>query len=85
MRDFSGHRKTSSSLLDFDFVRGLSNATVQYSSFCGDSVPASSEHMGDDDQDRGDEENGLKVETLDNVEEINGKRQRTVRHMMICG
>ena len=36
--------------------------------------------MEDDDQDRGDEENGQKVETLEREEE-----QRTIRPMVTCG
>ena len=31
-----------------------------------------SDHMEDDDQDRGDEENGQKVETVEREEEVNG-------------
>ena len=32
------------------------------------------DHMEDDDQDRGDEENGQKVETLEREEEVKAKR-----------
>ena len=42
--------------------------------------------MEDDDQDRGDEESGRKVETLETEEEDQWvERQRTIRHMMTCG
>ena len=59
------------------FVRGLCIATGQYSSFCGCAgviLLGGSEHMEDDDQDRGDEENGQKVETLEREEEVNERR-----------
>ena len=58
-------------------MRGLCIATGQYSSFCGcavDLVLSGFDHMEDDDQDRGDEENGQKVETLEREEEVNGWR-----------
>ena len=58
-------------------VRGLCIATGQYSSFCGwavDSVVGGFDHTENDDQDRGDEENGQKVETLEREEEVNGWR-----------
>ena len=58
-------------------VRGLCIATGQYSSFCGcavDSVLGGFDHMEDGDQDRGDEENGQKVETFEREEEVNGWR-----------
>ena len=49
-------------------VRGWSFVTGEYSSFCGckgDLVLDGFDHMEDDDQDRGDEENGQKEETLE--------------------
>ena len=51
--------------------------TVQYSSFCectGDLVLSDFDHMEDDDQDRGDEENGQKVETLEREEDVKARR-----------
>ena len=58
-------------------VRGLCIATGQYSSFRGcavDLVLGGFDHMEDDDQDRGDEENEQEVETLEREEEVNGWR-----------
>ena len=58
-------------------MRGLCIATGQYSSFRGCAlglVLGSFDHMEDDDQDRGDEENGQKVETLEREEEVKAKR-----------
>ena len=60
-----------------NIVRGLCVATGPYSSFCvcaGVILLGGSDHMEDDDQDRGDEENEQKVETLEKEEEINGWR-----------
>ena len=54
-------------------VRGLCIATGHYSSFCGCAVDLVLDGA-DDDQDRGDEENGQKVETLGREEEVNGWR-----------
>ena len=56
-------------------MRGFCTATEQYSSFCVCArvlVLGGSEQMEDDDQDRGDEENGHKEETLEREEEVNG-------------
>ena len=57
--------------------RVLYFATGQYSSFCvcaGVLVLGDSDHMEDDDQDGGDEENGQKVETLEREEEVKARR-----------
>ena len=58
-------------------VRGLYITTGQYSSFCGravDLVLGGFDDMEDDVQDRGDEENGQKVETLEREGKIKAKR-----------
>ena len=42
--------------------------------------------MVDDEQDRGDEENGQKVETLKREEEVNERRdEERSGHVMTCG
>ena len=61
--------------MSFCFCDGFCIATEQYSSFCvcaRDLVLGGFDHMEDDDQDRRDEENGQKVETLEREEEVNG-------------
>ena len=64
-------------------------ATGQYSSFCGCAGVIwldGSDHMEDDDQDRGDVGHGQKVETHEREEEVKSEeRQRTIRHMMTSG
>ena len=58
-------------------MKGLCIATVQYSSFCGcavDLLLGDFDHMEDDEQNRADEENGQKVQTLEREEEVKAKR-----------
>ena len=64
-------------MCSFPFVRGLCIATGQYSSFCvcaGVILLGGSDHMEDDDQDRGDEEIRESVEALERKEEVKAKR-----------
>ena len=59
-------------------MRGLCLATGHYCSFGGCAVNlvlGGFDHMEDDDQDRGDEENEQEVETLEREEEVNGWRE----------